>query len=175
MVACIADYAQAHRNVDYLHVWLDDSYNNKCECDRCRTARTFDFYVQILNALDAELTSRGLDTRIVFLAYSDLLMPPLKEWLERPERFTFMYANSRGDYSQALEPVGEDVPPVQFELNRMGGERPKDVAQVAATLPELDEADRRRQLHLRVTTAARRRSSAPASCTATCATCAVSA
>lgn len=134
MVACIADYAEAHRNVDYLHVWLDDSYNNKCECERCRTARTFDFYVQILNALDAELTRRGLDTRIVYLAYSDLLMPPLKEWLDRPERFTFMYANGRGDYSKALEPVGEDVPPVDFELNRMGGGRPKDVAQVAATL-----------------------------------------
>ena len=134
MVVCIADYAEEHRNVDYLHVWLDDSYNNKCECDRCRTRRTFDFYVQILNALDAELTRRGLPTRIVFLAYSDLLVPPVEEWLDRPDRFTFMYANGRGDYSQALEPVGEDVPPVHFELNRMGGGRPKGVAEVAATL-----------------------------------------
>ena len=119
MVRCIADYAERHRNVDYLHIWLDDCANNKCECERCRTKRTFDFYVQILNALDEELASRGLDTRIVFLAYADLLMPPLEEWIENEDRFTFMYANSRGDYTQPLDPVGDDVSPVSFGLNRM--------------------------------------------------------
>jgi len=134
MVGCIADYAEAHRNVDYLHVWLDDCANNKCECDRCRTKRTFDFYVQILNALDEELTRRGLDTRIVFLAYSDLIMPPLEEWLNRTDRFTFMYANSRGDYTRPLEPVGDDVASVSFELNRMGRGGPRSVEQIAAIL-----------------------------------------
>lgn len=136
MVRCIADYAERHRNVDYLHIWLDDCANNKCECERCRTKRTFDFYVQILNALDEELASRGLDTRIVFLAYADLLMPPLEEWIENEDRFTFMYANSRGDYTQPLDPVGDDVSPVSFGLNRMPRGRRKSVEKVAATLQD---------------------------------------
>ena len=32
----IADYASLATNVDYLHVWLSDSYNNMCECEECR-------------------------------------------------------------------------------------------------------------------------------------------
>ncbi len=136
MARCIADYAEVHRDVDYLHVWLDDSYNNKCECERCRTKRTFDFYVQILNTLDEELTRRELDTRVVFLAYADLLMPPLQEWFEDEGRFTFMYANGRNDYGQALEPVGEEVEPLSFELNRMPRRGLKSVEQVAARLQD---------------------------------------
>lgn len=134
MVNCIADYAEAHRNVDYLHVWLDDSYNNKCECERCRKRRTFDFYVQILNTLDEELTRRGVDTRLVFLAYDDLLMPPLEERFRDSDRFTFMYANGREDYTRSLGPVGEEVEPVSFELNRLPRGDLKSVEQVAARL-----------------------------------------
>jgi len=136
MVRCIADYAEAHRNVDYLHVWLDDSYNNKCECDRCREKRTFDFYVQILNALDRELNQRDIDTRIVFLAYDDLLMPPLEEWFDHADRFTFMYANGRGDYTRPLAPVSDEVEPVSFELNRLERGELKSVEQVAARLQD---------------------------------------
>lgn len=136
MVNCIADYTESHPNVDYVHVWLDDCSNNKCECDRCRKKRTFDFYVQILNALDEELTRRGVDTRIIFIAYADLLMPPLEEWFRHEERFTFLYAKSRENYTEPLRPVGEDVEPVSFELNRMPRSDLKSVEQVAARLQD---------------------------------------
>ncbi|MFO7958241.1 MAG: DUF4838 domain-containing protein [Candidatus Brocadiia bacterium] len=136
MVNYIADYAEAHPNVDYLHVWLDDSYNNKCECERCRQKRTFDFYVQILNALDEELIRRDVDTRLVFLAYDDLLMPPLEEWFRGSARFTFMYANGREDYRRSLAPVGEEAEPVSFELNRLPRGELKSVQRVAARLQD---------------------------------------
>ena len=134
MVWCIADYAETRRNVDYLHVWLDDWMNNKCECERCRAKRPFDFYVQILNALDDELTRRGLGTKIVFLAYSDLLWPPAEDWFGRSERFTFMYANSREDYRRPLARV-TGVEPVPFKLNGMT-DAVKAVDQVAAFLQD---------------------------------------
>jgi hypothetical protein len=119
MVDCIADYAQAHPNVDYLHVWLEDGDNSKCECDVCRQKRPADFYIQILNRLDQELKARKLDTRIVFIGYSDLLWTPLHERLKDNTRFTFLYANSRHDYSRALNPADKSVPPLPFRLNQM--------------------------------------------------------
>jgi len=33
MAQYIADYAEAHTNVDYLHVWLADGSRNHCECE----------------------------------------------------------------------------------------------------------------------------------------------
>jgi hypothetical protein len=117
MVANIADFAGAHPAVHYLHVWLDDSFNNKCECERCMARRPADWYFQMLNALDRELARRGNPVKIVFLAYHDLLFPPLVERLQREDRFVFMYANGRGDYRQALEASAEAAVP-EYRHNR---------------------------------------------------------
>ena len=134
MTRAVADHAGANPRVGYLHVWLDDFTNNKCECDRCRSAgRPADVYVRLLNDIDAELARRGLGTRVVFLAYSDLLWPPVRETLANTDRFVFMYANSRSDYAQPLAPT--DAPPVPFRHNR----NPPDAnapAQVAALLQQ---------------------------------------
>jgi hypothetical protein len=133
IVLCVSDYASSHRQVDFLHVWLDDWFNNKCECDRCRAKRPFDWYIQILNGIDAELTRRSIGTRIVFLSYCDLLWPPLTEWFRSSDRFVFMYANGRGDYTKPLVPVsGVKIPP--FEQNRLPATN--KVEEVAAILQD---------------------------------------
>ncbi len=51
-----------------------------------------DQYIRILNQLDRALTSEGLDTKICFLLYHELLWAPQKEKLDNPERFTMMFA-----------------------------------------------------------------------------------
>lgn len=85
MCAEIARYAQAHPEVDVLHFWLADGSNNQCECESCQAARPSDFYVRMLNDLDALLTRIGLTTGIVFLIYVDLLWPPVTERIANPE------------------------------------------------------------------------------------------
>ena len=88
----VTGYAAAHRDVDYLHVWLADEYNNVCQCPACQKELPTDQYVALLNAIDGRLADRGLDTKIVFLLYQELLWPPIKERLANPGRFTLMFA-----------------------------------------------------------------------------------
>lgn len=88
----VAEYAAAHPEVDYLHVWLADAANNHCECENCRGHLPTDLYIRILNEIDRLLTRRGLPTRIVFLIYEELLWPPREERLANPGRFVMMFA-----------------------------------------------------------------------------------
>ena len=63
MVNYIADYAQKQNNVDFLHVWLADGYNNHCECEECAKKLPSDYYVILLNELDKKLTEAGVKTK----------------------------------------------------------------------------------------------------------------
>lgn len=91
-VNAVTTYSAQHPEVDFLHVWLADEYNNICECEACRQTTLSDQYVSLLNEIDAALTAKSLKTHIVFLLYQELLWPPLHEKLQNPERFTLMFA-----------------------------------------------------------------------------------
>jgi hypothetical protein len=120
LVGSIADYAAAHPEVDVIHFWLGDGLNNDCECAACRVLRPADWYVRLLNALDARLSDRGLPTRIVFLIYFDLLWPPETERIANPDRFILMFAPITRTYSvpyAAAPDTGDPLPP--FALNRL--------------------------------------------------------
>ncbi|MFN8517048.1 MAG: DUF4838 domain-containing protein [Chloroflexia bacterium] len=120
LVGGIADYAAAHPEVDVIHFWLGDGVNNHCECAVCRELRPADWYVRLLNALDARLADRGLPTRIVFLVYFDLLWPPETERIANPDRFILMFAPITRTYSvpyAAAPDAGGPLPP--FALNRL--------------------------------------------------------
>lgn len=69
----VVDYAKKNPQVDYIHVWLADDYNNLCECEECRRTTLSDQYVELLNEIDRRLTQDGIYTRIVFLLYQELL------------------------------------------------------------------------------------------------------
>ena len=89
----VVEYAKNNPNVDYLHIWLADEYNNVCECGRCRRTTPSDQYVALLNRIDRRLTAEGLGTtRLVFLLYQELLWPPVRERLQNPDRFVLMFA-----------------------------------------------------------------------------------
>ena len=66
-------FLRRHPQVDTIHFWLADDSNNTCECEACQKAVPSAFYVDMLNLLDEKLSRAGLKTRVVFLAYLDLL------------------------------------------------------------------------------------------------------
>ncbi len=117
----IADWAGSNADVDVIHFWLADGTNNNCECPLCRDTRPADFYVQMLNQLDDKLSAHGIDTRIVFLVYVDLLWPPETELeLGNPDRFLLMFAPITRSYSTpfAASPgTPPELPP--FERNKL--------------------------------------------------------
>ncbi len=104
ITSAIADYCAAHPEIDYLHFWLADGTNNHCECPLCRDTLPSDFYVMMLNELDEKMTSRSIDTRIVFLAYVDLLWEPEKQQIKNPDRFVLMFAPITRTYSAPFLP-----------------------------------------------------------------------
>lgn len=108
----VAAYAKQHPEVRYVHFWFADTMNNQCECDRCATGRPSDHYVKILNQIDERLTQEGLDTKIVFLIYLDLLWAPEQEVIQNQDRFVLLYAPIRRSYSVPLaSDTGKKEPP----------------------------------------------------------------
>ncbi len=103
----VVDYARKHPETTALHVWLADGSNNNCECTACRKGRTADFYVQILNEVDAQLKAAGLDTRVIFLIYVDLMWPPARQKILNPNRFVLMFAPITRAYDQSFADAGE--------------------------------------------------------------------
>lgn len=111
IVNAIADYCGEHPEVDYLHFWLADCLNNHCECENC-VELPADYYLMMLNEVDALLTERGIDTKVVFLIYCDLLWAPEKVKLNNPERFVLMFAPIARGF---LESFGDLDPTVAEE------------------------------------------------------------
>jgi len=112
-VKSIADYAEISTNVDYLHVWLADRSNNHCECESCRKKTPSDWYVVLMNEVDAELTARGLNTHIVMICYVDTTWAPVIERLNNPSRFSLLVAAITRDYTRAVSGI---VDPEKIEL-----------------------------------------------------------
>ena len=111
----IADYASKHTNVDYIHVWLGDDFNNHCECDACRERSVPDWYVILLNEIDRALSDRGLATKIVFIVYVETTWAPMIERIDNPARFTLMLAPITRSYTSTL--TGKKVETRPFVRN----------------------------------------------------------
>jgi hypothetical protein len=119
VVDCIVQYVQVHSNIQALHFWLDDGFNNKCECAECEKMRPSDYYVMLLNELDEALTQIGYPGKIVFLSYADLLWPPEHGRLHHPERFVMMFAPITRSYRRPLFPQNLDYPLPPFVRNHL--------------------------------------------------------
>ena len=119
MVAkCVAEYAEKHSNIDYLHVWLGDDTNNHCECDECRKLLPSDWYMLLMNEIDEELTKKNLNTRIVFIVYIDTVWAPLVHKIDKPDRFSAMIAPIQRSYTCTLPPLAPDFKLAPFNLNK---------------------------------------------------------
>ncbi|MBQ9778226.1 MAG: DUF4838 domain-containing protein [Clostridia bacterium] len=119
VVKSVVDYAQKADHVAYLHVWLADWQRNHCECENCRKKIPSDWYVVLLNEIDAALTAKKLNTRIVFCAYSDTAIEPTCEYLNNPDRFSMLLGAISRSYTYSVEknPKAELTP---FVLNVTG-------------------------------------------------------
>lgn len=96
----VVEYCKENRHVDVLHLWLGDERNNQCECEECVKMRPADWYVMMLNEVDEKLTAAGLDTKIVFLIYYDLLWTPEYNKIKNQDRFILMFAPITRMYGQ---------------------------------------------------------------------------
>ena len=115
----VADYAALATNVDYLHVWLSDSYNNCCECPECRKKTASDWYVMLMNDIDTVMTERGLNSRVVFICYYDTIWAPKTEKLNNPDRFALLLAAITRDYTKVVSPDIDEskLQLTEYELN----------------------------------------------------------
>lgn len=130
--ALVVDYARENPNVNYLHVWLADVYNNVCECEECQASTPSDQYVELLNEIDRRLTAGNLDTKIVFLLYQELLWPPIRARLANPERFVLMFAPISRTFEHSYETVDELPPVPRYVRNQI--ELPTNLPQNLAFL-----------------------------------------
>ena len=119
VVNYIADYAEKHTNVDFLHVWLADSYNNHCECEECKKKSTSDWYVILLNELDKEYGKRNIKSKIVFIAYHDLLWSPETEKINNPERFALLFAPITRSYSESYAVKPDTTSYIPYPRNKI--------------------------------------------------------
>ena len=134
MANYIADYAQTQNNVDFLHIWLADGTRNHCECEECRKKITPDWYVMLLNDIDAELTRRNLDTHLVFIVYTETFWAPQEVKINNPKRFTMLYAPIFRKYTEtyAVEPDMSQLTPYNLNNNT----NPRGMAACLAYLVE---------------------------------------
>ncbi len=124
----VVEYAKKTPAVDVIHIWLADGSNNNCECEECCKARPSDHYVKMLNEVDRKLTEAGLDTKIVFLVYVDLLWAPEQEVIKNPDRFLIMFAPITRTYSQTLRQGARSATVERLPYVRNKLKFPKDVA-----------------------------------------------
>lgn len=102
LVEEVVTYARQHCEVHALHVWMSDSYNNKCECAECRRKTPSDWYAIVVNEIAQRLKAEKLPTRVVFLGYVDLLWPPAETKITE-DNVIFMYAPITRCYQHALD------------------------------------------------------------------------
>ena len=117
----VAKYAEAHPNIDFLHVWLADNINNHCECEACRKKLPSDYYMLLMNDVDKALTAKNLDTRIVFIAYLDTIFPPKVDKVENPKRFSLLLAPISRGYIQTRPTEGVKYEIPVYERNHIKG------------------------------------------------------
>jgi hypothetical protein len=132
VVDYIVNYASLATNVDYLHVWLADGYNNHCECDECKKMIPSDYYLMMMNELDEELTKRNLDTRIVFICYFDTAWAPTKVKLNNPKRFSLLVAAITRNYTIPVDKNLDTSTLKLTEYNRNNNDFPKNVNEYIA-------------------------------------------
>ena len=122
----VYEYSVQHPEIDYLHVWLADSFSNYCECENCRKLNQSDWYVMLMNEIDEILTEHNSKQKIVFLIYFELLYPPKQERIKNEDRFVMLFCPFARDFTKSYDEYipCEYTPALnQFSWDEMKGEK----------------------------------------------------
>lgn len=114
----VVSYASSHPEIDILHFWLADNYNNVCECENCAKKCLADWYVMMLNEIDRRFTEKGIRTKICFLVYLDLYWPPKTERIYNEDRFVMMFAPIFRSYTKPFG-ANEAFRPLEYIKNKI--------------------------------------------------------
>lgn len=114
----VVSYASSHPEIDILHFWLADNYNNVCECENCAKKCLADWYVMMLNEIDRRFTEKGIRTKICFLVYLDLYWPPETERIYNEDRFVMMFAPIFRSYTKPFG-ANEAFRPLEYIKNKI--------------------------------------------------------
>ena len=112
-------YAQNRPDVDVLHIWLSDAFNNVCECSACIKTTVADQYIEILNLIDEAMSQATCDHKLCFLLYQELLWPAEHATLTNPDRFIMMFAPITRPFEKSY--VDHDIieKPVAYQRNQI--------------------------------------------------------
>ncbi len=122
----VVQYHKDHPEVTMLRMTVSDGCNNWCECDECKKMMPADWYMLILNEIDAALTAAGMDNKIGFSAYNENIWPPKVHKLNNPSRFLLALCASSRAYDRALCEFEGDPstrPLLTFEHNNINPPR----------------------------------------------------
>ncbi len=135
IVSSIVDYCKENPKVDLLHFWLADGQKNSCECENC-VERPSDYYVMMLNDLDRRLTDLGIDTKIVFLTYTDVTWAPVKERFYNKDRFVLMLAPGGRSYEYGFDSITDPRSYESVPYVKNKSVSPSDIGKCAKLLSE---------------------------------------
>jgi hypothetical protein len=111
-------------------LFLADLSHNHCECEECQKKRPNDWWVIILNEIDAELTRKGLDNKISFNFYVDGMFAPEVERLNNPDRFLFEFCPISRSYTSSI--TKDSVIPEPIPYVRNAWKVPKGIEELIA-------------------------------------------
>jgi hypothetical protein len=121
MAKKVVDHSLAHPSIDILHVWLADNFNNFCECEICKQKKPVEYYVMILNEIDALLNKKKHPVKIVFSVYFEMRWVPEENYIKNPDRFILMFAPITRSFTAGypIEPTKKTfLKPTPFILNK---------------------------------------------------------
>ena len=118
-VEAVCEYAQNRKDVDVLHIWLSDAFNNVCECEQCIQTNIADQYITILNEIDCAMSAKGLEHKICFLLYQELLWPPVLNHLINEDRFIMMFAPITRPFERSYDEQKEKQKPIPYQRNKI--------------------------------------------------------
>ncbi len=125
----VLNYVKNNPDSDILMFPLADGVNNHCECEECVKMRPADWYVTLLNEVDALLTAHGYKQKIAIAIYTDFMWSPTQVLLNNPDRFLYCYAPYHRTYLYSYQNMGPltDPLPEYVRNNNEMPEQPEDL------------------------------------------------
>ena len=91
----------------------------------------------LVNEMDAAFTANGIDTKIAFIAYLDLMWVPQREKLQNPDRFALLFAPISRTYSRSYDLDTSGICLPEYQRNHV--EMPSDIRENLAFLEKWRE------------------------------------